>query len=287
MLRWLLVAVVAFAAACNEAAPASEKPQTGIQVPDVTLSFRRGPEQTRDLSLRELVLHVPVRVVETDDPYYGTHKRFRALPLNESLAFAFGESVDRLRTLFFVLRALDGYAVPIAGSHLLEGGAYLAFDDVDVPGFLPIGPQRVSPAPTYLVWTRQGQNNLDTHPRPWQLSTIEIAPFEALYPHTVPTGEPAVSDAMRGYSVFRDHCIKCHAINREGGRVGPDLNLPQSIVEYRPTEQIRAYVKDPAVFRYGAMPAHPQLTEDDLDALLAYFAAMAQRKHDPSVKGSP
>ena len=79
---------------------------------------------------------------------------------------------------------------------------------------------------------------------------------------------------------FRDHCIKCHAINREGGRVGPELNVPQSIVEYRPEEQIRAYIRNPATFRYGAMPPHPGLREAEMDALIAYFRAMSTHKHD-------
>jgi cytochrome c1 len=29
------------------------------------------------------------------------------------------------------------------------------------------------------------------------------------------------------------------------------------------------------------MPAHPDFTDADLDALVAYFRAMARRKHDP------
>jgi mono/diheme cytochrome c family protein len=283
----LLVAMAVLWNGCHEPSVAPAKAGVDAKIPDVKLSFRRDQRDLRSVSLRELAEHATARVVETDDPYYGVRKHFRALPLNESLAFGFGQGVDQLRRLSFVLRALDGYAVPIEGSRLLEGGAYLAFDDVDVAGFAPIGPQRVSPAPMYLVWTRPTQGNLDTHPRPWQLATIEIAPFEALYPHTLPTGEAADSASMHGFSVFRDHCIKCHAMNREGGRVGPDLNVPQSIIEYRPAEQIRAYVKNPAAFRYGAMPAHPHLSEQDLDGLVAYFAAMAQRKHDPGSKANP
>ena len=69
------------------------------------------------------------------------------------------------------------------------------------------------------------------------------------------------------------------------GRVGPDLNVPRSIVEYRPTEQIRAYVRDPGSFRHTSMPAHHHLSDVDLDGLLAYFHAMSQRKHDPGNPG--
>lgn len=267
----ILALFVTSACAQAEAAP---------EIPDAPLVFRRDGREVRRVSIRALAEHAPPTIVRSDDPYYGHHKQFRAIPLEAALVYAFGMNVAALRRVSFVLSARDGYAVPVEGARLLEGGAYIAYDDVDIPGFAPIGPQRVSPAPAYLVWTRQGQGNLDTHPRPWQLAMIEIAPFERLYPHTVPNGEPADGPAMLGFGVFRDHCIKCHAINREGGRVGPELNVPQSIVEYRPEEQIRAYIRNPATFRYGAMPPHPGLHETEMDALIAYFQAMRTRKHD-------
>jgi mono/diheme cytochrome c family protein len=180
----------------------------------------------------------------------------------------------------YVLRARDGYTVPLAGARLLEPGAYIAIADVDVPGWEPIGPQQANPGPFYVVWRGESQQDLETHPRPWQLATIGIARFEATFPHVIPSGEPAGSPAMRGLGMFRAECIHCHAMNREGGHVGPDLNVPQSIVEYRPEAQIRAYIKDPRTFRYGNMPAHPNMTDTQLDDLVAYFRAMKDRKHD-------
>jgi mono/diheme cytochrome c family protein len=87
-----------------------------------------------------------------------------------------------------------------------------------------------------------------------------------------------------GFSVFARECVRCHAVNREGGRVGPDLNVPQSVVEYRPEAQLRAYIRDPRSFRYGNMPAHPHLRDAELDGLLAYFRAMRARKHDPDAR---
>jgi hypothetical protein len=89
--------------------------------------------------------------------------------------------------------------------------------------------------------------------------------------------------SKRGWFPWQCVCPSCaDQGNREGGRVGPDLNVPQSIVEYRPDAQIRAYIQNPATFRYGNMPAHPDLNNADLDHLLAYFHAMATRKHDPA-----
>ena len=214
------------------------------------------------------------------DPYYNKLKTYRALPLGPLLERAFGEPAAALIEHDYLLRARDGYTVPLAGSRVFEAGASIAVADVEVPGWEPIGPGRANPGPFYLVWREPGQQSLDTHPRPWQLASIEIAPFEATFPHTVPTGLAADSAAMRGFRIFRAQCIACHAINREGGRVGPDLNVPQSVVEYRPEPQIRAYIRDPLTFRYSAMPAHPAFKEADLDAILAYFRAMKDRKHD-------
>jgi len=193
----------------------------------------------------------------------------------------FGVDPSTLASSELVLRARDGYTVPITGARLLEDGAYLALADVDAPGWEPIGPQHANPGPLYLVWRGASQQSLETHPRPWQLAEIAIARFEAVFPHTVPAGEPEGGPAMRGFSIFRGECIRCHAINREGGRTGPELNVPQSIVEYRPAAQIRAYVQNPLAFRYGNMPPHPGLGDAELDALIAYFTAMKTRKHDP------
>jgi cytochrome c1 len=79
--------------------------------------------------------------------------------------------------------------------------------------------------------------------------------------------------------------MACHAVNGEGGTVGPDLNIPQSIVEYRPdVAQLKAYIKNPATFRYGQMPSNDYLSDEDLDALVAYFRAMKDRKHDERKK---
>ena len=57
--------------------------------------------------------------------------------------------------------------------------------------------------------------------------------------------------------------------------------MPRSIVEYRPADQIKAYIRDPASFRYTNMPPHPGLSDADLAALVAYFTVMKNRKYDP------
>jgi mono/diheme cytochrome c family protein len=256
-----------------------------------SLALSRDGRELDALSLSLLSKRVAPQEVRDFDPYYGREKRFRTYPMREVMALAFpGET--NLGAREFILRAKDGYAVYLRGATLLE--AYLAVEDLEVPGWEPIGPARVSPAPFYVVW--RGQNNLETHPRPWQLARIEAVQFESAYPHTQPGDDlplhdagadvgPArlgasAGDAKAGYRLFREQCFRCHAINREGGRVGPELNVPRNILEYRSEADVRAYIRNPLAFRYGNMPPHPDLTERDLDDLIAYLRAMGRRKHD-------
>lgn len=260
-----------------DGAPALASPVDG----DATLTFRLDGRTLRAPSLAALARDIPPETVTTVDPYYGRVKRFVALPLDRVLVAGFAGEGGALATRQFVLRARDGYTVPIAGERLLEGGAYIAIRDVDALAWEPIGPQRANPAPAYLIWSRSAQGDLETHPRPWQLASIEVARFEDVFPHVAPVGEAPGSPASLGFALFARECVRCHAINREGGRVGPELNVPQNVTEYRPEAQIRAYIRDPRTFRYGNMPAHPGFTDSDLDHLIAYLHAMASRKHDP------
>ncbi|MBX3259682.1 MAG: cytochrome c [Labilithrix sp.] len=267
-----LVVALALALACSKAREDD---------PRATLTFVDEGRAPTTISLRTLTQRIQADEVRGYDPYYKKDKRFRALPLSRVLALGFPERRS-LADAELVFRATDGYAAYLRGALATEDGAYVAFEDLDVAAWEPIGPQRANPGPFYLVWSKPEQVDLETHPRPWQLAKIEIVRFEVAYPNTRPPGERAPDDpAMRGYAIFRERCFKCHAVNREGGRVGPDLNVPRNILEYRPEEQVRAYIRDPATFRYGNMPPHPDLADASLDALIAYLGAMKDRKHDP------
>jgi mono/diheme cytochrome c family protein len=275
--------------ASAQAAPAAAGSTVTVSSssPDATgaaeLTFRREGQRVATLTRDDLTRAIPPETVKQLDPYYNKEKTYRALPLAAVIELAFKGEKD-LPQKEYVLRAKDGYTVPLRGSKLFEKGGYIAFEDLDVPGWEPIGQQRANPAPFYLVWANKEQTNLETHPRPYQLAAIEIARFEDVFPRTVPAGLAADHPAQRGFVLFREQCIHCHAINRQGGRVGPELNVPQSIVEYRPADQIKAYIKDPLTFRYSTMPAHPTFGDAELDALVAYFTAMKDRKQDDPKK---
>lgn len=218
------------------------------------------------------------------EPDYAATKHYLAMPLAEVLEKGFGLAAGKLAHRELVLGARDGYTVPVSGKRLLEPGGLLAVEDLDQAGWQRVGRERADPGPLMIVWSGRKQTDGNLYPRPWQLVSIGIVRLESVFPHAVPEGEPAGSAPLRGWSLFRADCIRCHAINGEGGHVGPDLNLPRSIVEYRPVKQIRAYIKNPLAFRYTRMPPHPGLSDKALDDLIAYFEVMKTQKHDPGPK---
>ncbi len=256
-----------------------------IAAPSATasLAFIDSAGKSQRLTMAELLATSPaVEVSARDDEYGGRKKRYKAFALAAVLERVFKRK--NFGDEDALLKARDGYVVSMRAEKLVQDKAYIAIDDLDVPGFEPVGPKKVNPGPFYLVWARDDQHDLTAFPRPYQLDSIELASFESRFPHTLPTGEADGSPARKGFATFKTLCVHCHAVNREGGRVGPELNVPKNVTEYWSEAQIKAYIKNPLSFRYGNMPPNPQLSDADLDNVLAYLRAMAKRKHDVESK---
>jgi mono/diheme cytochrome c family protein len=284
--RSLARALAIAALAVGLTAPArAQAPAAAPAVDAASLRFLEAGRELSTLSLEALRACCAPREIAVEDPYYGAHKRYQALPLGAVLARGFGPRVREasFATAEILLRARDGYTRTASGAQLLADGGFLAFADAErsAGGFFPIDRRQVDPAPFYLVW--QGAERTDTERWPWpyQLAEIEIVDFAQEFPHVPPPGAAAGSPVQRGFAIFRASCIACHAINGEGGKVGPELNVPRSIVEYRDPEQLKQFIRDPRSFRYTSMPSHLDLTDAELDALVAYFTHMRAHKHDP------
>ena len=247
---------------------------------DVSLDFVGRDGIRRTLSRRQLSSQAPESVVEVYDPTYHKRKRYRAMPLVPVLRAGFGVDHAGLEKMQMLFEAADGYQSPVDGRRLYEGQPWLAVEDLDVAGWEAIpGHNGTKPGPLYVIWRQESGRDTKRFSWMWQLRAIKIASAD-LYAKAQPpqTASPA---AKAGHRLFLRDCIRCHAINRQGGRLGPDLNVPRNVLSYRPKEQLRAFIKNPRAFRYGNMPAQTHLSEAALDQLLAYLAAMGTKQLDP------
>jgi len=88
--------------------------------------------------------------------------------------------------------------------------------------------------------------------------------------HTAPKVDPSVA---RGKVLFsKQHCMACHRIHGEGGKVGPDLSY---VADQRPDRQWHLrHFRDPRSVSPGSiMPAFP-LQENDLNDLASYMLSL-------------
>lgn len=274
--------IFSFAAGLASGAPAQEGPKLSLEA---RLSFARSGAEVARLSLRELLEKVKPRKVRFYDPRHGKVKSYRCLAIRDVMDAGFGRGWDGGPHTEAVLTALDGYASVSAARKLAEDGGCLAFEDLDVPGWEPIGRKRANPGPFYLLWTNEEQSTENEYPWPWQLAQISLVRFEERYPEVVPAGAAPDSKAFRGYLLFRGQCLRCHSMNQQGGKIGPDLNAPQSVTSYRPKKMIKAFIRQPSWFRHTEMPDHAHLSEGDLEDLYLYLKFMSRRSPGPPKKG--
>jgi cytochrome c2 len=194
--------------------------------------------------------------------------------VRDVLALGFGDELNNPDFTDIAFTALDGYESVSVLPKMKEKGGYIVFADLDSNNWEPIGRTDASPGPFYLVWTGKDQLPENEYPWPWQIASINIMRFPDQYPLVYPQGAGKGSAAYKGYEIFKGRCVRCHSMNRQGGKVGPDLNAPRSILTYRSEYMIKEFIRHPSVYRYTQMPDHPDLSDQDLNDLIAYFRYM-------------
>ncbi|MCY4524687.1 MAG: cytochrome c [Halobacteriovoraceae bacterium] len=199
-------------------------------------------------------------------------KNYRGMPIIPILKKVYKSDLKDENYTEFILEALDGYQSYSSRKTLLTSGGYIVFKDLDVKkGWESVGFKQVSPAPYFLVWIKKEQTVANEYPWPWALSKIHLVRMEDRYPKVYPKGFKKNSAIYKGYKIFKAQCFRCHSIDRQGGKIGPDLAAPQNILDYRSEKFIRQFIKKPSSFRYSKMPSHSHLSEKALDDLIAYL----------------
>ena len=245
------------------------------------------PVQADSLSIDLLVLQTKGLLAKTqtikvaDDPVFHGAKTYQGVELREIL-----EKYTKLKTLDpaqtqIVFECEDGYNPSMLLAMLLSRKAFVAVSDADAPkGQIWINPMKdgreMKVAPFYVVYTDVSAQERDFK---WPYNLVKISLVETVKEFA--TVYPKDDNTMvKGYGLFQKNCMICHALNKVGGKMGPELNYPKSITEYwHSNDDIKAFVKNPTSYRNECkMPAVTYLSDKELDEILRYLQYMAKHK---------
>lgn len=221
-------------------------------------------------------------VVVNDDPVFHTKKSYRAVPFQRLLDefLPAYKNLDLAQTQV-VFECEDGYNPSMALEKVLQKKSYLAVADTDAPQ----GQEWVNPtkegremkiAPFYVVYTDVPAADV-SFKWPYNLVKISLASASQELAVLFPKEDDTV---VKGFELFKINCLTCHALNKVGGKMGPELNYPKSVTEYwKNTDDIKAFVKAPSSFRHDCkMPAVTHLTDKELGEIVRYLQYMAKHK---------
>jgi len=93
-----------------------------------------------------------------------------------------------------------------------------------------------------------------------------------------PTIPELSAQAQQGRNIVNAQCTECHGVDGLGGsRKGPPLLHPMYRFDVYPDYHFKRVLKEGRPehhWRFGPMPAQPQLSEADANAIIAYVRAV-------------
>ena len=220
----------------------------------------------------------PQQIVVENDPVYHKKKKFNALPLKDILEKYSAMKQLKASETKIVFECEDGYKPEMPLEKLLSAKAFLAISDAEAPAgrdweqILKDG-HEMKAAPFYVIYEGVSPKNGD-YKWPYNLVKIHFAPSN----ENLALITPKDASTMKGFELFQQRCQTCHAINKIGGKMGPELNFPKSITEYWKTEDLKAYIKNPAAYRNDVKMPTLNLQDADIEEIVKYLEVMAKQK---------
>jgi mono/diheme cytochrome c family protein len=217
--------------------------------------------------------------ITVDDHYLKRRVTYRVLSLPRMLkAFV----ADFPEYDEFVFRCADGYLAHVSRADFeagkLENFSLAYGEDADAfRSKLPQGKAEISPEPFYAVTTDEA--GFQTLSWPYEIVAIELINFKQMFPALFFAGMEKNANVSKGFAIFRKECLKCHSLNIQGGDVGPELNVPQNITEYRDTETLKKFIRNASAFRAKSkMPPYTHLSDAQIGDIIAYLREMRFHK---------
>lgn len=272
-----------------------------------------GPEQTsREVSLTELASGKTSQR-ESQDSMYSQPRHYEGIDLERLLSL----SPDSAEITILKFHCRDGFVSEVPLETLRKGEFLLAFRDLAVAPrtFLPAKendylqqePDRLSKLAEssdglekeklererdHLATLRKDLNTLgdqgpfypifvsDTEKwnPPFCVNKITLASAPTDRTAALPKGLESDHPAQRGAESFEKKCAVCHSVNGVGGKVGPELNQPQSVTSYWKEDALRQLLRDPKLVRENSKMPPMHLKGPEIEAILAYLRWMDQHR---------
>lgn len=267
-------------------------PATSFSENSTKVEFKKEGKAVRTISVNDLRALTGERSLEVFEPHEQRNRVYRALPARAIFAEVFGKDWGKAREIVFT--AIDGFQPSVPVKRFLHHDGYFAFANENKRPFTLTNKlqndEDVTLGPLYLVWDNIGSKELlETwvSDMPYQIKTIDLKMKEG-FPNMLPPSGSS-EDVQRGFNHFRTQCAACHTINGDGGGKAPELNYPESIVEYIKPEYLKRWILAPQTIRYNThMPALAEEIsnrEKVAGEIIAYLKAMSGVKRAPS--GNP
>ena len=245
-----------------------------------SIEFLLGDETVSEVTVPILLSDLKSHDLEIYDVEYKKNKKYKAFLFNEVLDHLYGSDYGHQNWTSISFTAIDGYNAVIDLNFFHEPDAYLVYEDLEHPEWEKIpnhGDDTV--APFYLIWTKENKIPQNGYSWPWSITDIALVNTHEAFANASPDKE-AVSDGVYfGYTLYMSRCNSCHAIEGQGGLIGPDLNFPMNILEYRQEDMVRSFIKEPSKYRRGRMPDFKDLSDEELDYLIEYLHYLKDEKN--------
>ncbi|MFN3848901.1 MAG: c-type cytochrome [Spirosomataceae bacterium] len=277
-MKYLFLPIALFLLNCQ-----SQKKETTSTTADSTQTVAATPTDSLSIdlvALKDQNLLGKVHIVEVkNDPVYHKKKRFNAVDFKEILyKYSSIKSLNTADTKL-VFECEDGYKPEMPLDRLLESKVFLAVSDVDAPKgsdweqIFQNGLE-MKAAPFYLIYEGEAYQGID-YKRPYNLVKVHLAPLHENDEALVPKNNNA---ALAGYEIFKNRCQTCHSINKIGGKMGPELNYPKSVTEYWKTEDLQAFIVNPAAYRNEVKMPTLGIKPEESASIVKYLTYMSKHK---------
>lgn len=214
-------------------------------------------------------------VTMTYDPVFKRTKKYEAIPLKPYLEKLIAtQNLDRANTEIIFL-CKDGYNPSMSLAKVMDAEPFLAIKDLEAAtGKNWADTLNGKWSPFYLIWPNHAKSTKG-YTWPYGLKFLQFKASDAAYKAAMPSDKKQLA----GFKQYKAKCMKCHSVNKVGGVMGPEFNIPKNITEYWQIKDIKAFVKNPYAYRYNSkMPPVEGIKDKELDQIIAYLTYMKGQK---------